>query len=137
MGRFIMIERFFHIKKYDWNVTIYYNATCDDAEEILNILNFFEINKSLKKEVGGILYRCLPNVGFTYTNTFLKETVIVIGQASSFDEFLNTLTHENMHSVMHITESYNISPYSEEPCYLLGELIQHEAGIIKKIVCNN
>lgn len=131
-----MIERCFYISQYDWNITIFYDVTCEDAEEILNILNFFEISESLKKEVGVILYRCLPNVGFTYTNLFLHETIIVIGKASTFDEFLNTLTHENMHSVMHITEAYNISPYSEAPCYLLGDIIQHEANVIKNFICN-
>ena len=132
-----MIERCFNISQYDWNITIFYDVTCEDTEEILSALNFLEISESLQKEVKDVLYRCLPNVGFTYTNLFLHETLIVIGKASSFDEFLNTLTHENMHSVMHIIEAHNISPYSEAPCYLLGDIIQHEAGAIKNFVCNH
>ncbi len=132
-----MIDRYFSIEKYNWNITVYYDVVCEDAEKILMVLNFFQIDKSLKEEVKKILYRCLPNVGFTYTNLFLHETIIVIGKTTSFDEFLNTLTHENMHAVMHITEANDISPYSEEPCYLLGELIQQESEVIKKFVCND
>lgn len=131
-----MIERNFYIDKYDWNITICYNVTCENTKEILNTLNFLEISESLKKEVEDVLYHCLPNVGFTYTNLFLHETLVIIGETSTFDEFLNTLTHENMHSVMHIIEAHDISPYSEAPCYLMGELIQHEAEVIKNFVCD-
>lgn len=121
---------------YDWHITICYNVNCNDVDNILHKLNFLEISESLKKEVKDILYSCLPNVGFTYTNFIFRETLIVIGETTSFDEFLNTLTHENMHAALHISEANDLSPYSESPCYLLGSLIQHESDIIKKFICN-
>lgn len=131
-----MTQQSFYIDEYDWYVTVCYGVTCDDVKKVLEILNFFEIDESLQLKVEGILGKCLPNVGFTYTNVFLRETLVVIGYTASFDEFLNTLAHENMHCVMHITDSNGVSPYSEKPCYLLGDLIQSEADIIKNFICD-
>lgn len=42
---------------------------------------------------------------------------------------MNSLSHEMLHVVQHISEQFLINMYGEEVCYLLGGLVQ--AAIIK------
>lgn len=130
-----MIQQDIYIRKFKWQLSVYYNVTCNDAKNIISALNFLKISESLKKEIGDVLEGCKENIGFTYSNCDMRNSIIVIGNTSSFDEFLNSLSHENMHLCMHIMETDDISPYGETPCYLIGELTQCEADIIKKFIC--
>lgn len=126
-----------YLDKYDWYVTVYYNVTCEDEKIILPVLNLLDISKSFKEKVKGNIRQCTPNIGFTYTNFNLNETIIIIGETSSFDEFLNSLTHETLHACVHIMEAYGISVYGEKVCYLIGYLIQEQANIIKEFICKH
>ena len=69
------------------------------------------------------------NKGITYSNVKKKKTVVVIGWTSSRSEHMNSLSHEMLHVVQHISEVFMINMYGEEACYLLGGLVQ--ASIIK------
>ena len=42
---------------------------------------------------------------------------------------MNSLSHEMLHVVQHISEVFMVNMYGEEACYLLGGLVQ--AAIIK------
>lgn len=130
-----MIQQDITIKNFDWQLSVYYDVTKKDVKNIISALNFLGASESIKLEVGGRVYKNIPNVGFTYSNCKERRSLIIICRTSSFDEFLNSLTHENMHLCMHISETDNISPYSETPCYLMGDLTQSEADIIKHYVC--
>jgi hypothetical protein len=37
---------------------------------------------------------------------------------------MNSLSHEMLHVVQHISEQFLINMYGEEACYLLGGLVQ-------------
>ena len=69
------------------------------------------------------------NKGITYSNVDIRKTVVVIGWATSKAEYMNSLSHEMLHVVQHISEQFLINMYGEEVCYLLGGLVQ--AAIIK------
>jgi len=62
------------------------------------------------------------NSGFTYTNSDIHTSILVVNVSSSVDEYINTFNHEKNHVEMHICEEYDIDPYSEEAAYLSGEL---------------
>ena len=69
------------------------------------------------------------NKGITYSNVDIRKTVVVIGWATSKAEYMNSLCHEMLHVVQHVSEQFLINMYGEEVCYLLGGLVQ--AAIIK------
>ena len=65
-----------------------------------------------------------PNKGITYSNVDIRKTVVVIGWTTSKEEYMNSLSHEMLHVVQHISEQFLINMYGEEACYLLGGLVQ-------------
>lgn len=130
-----MIQQNIYIENFNWQLSVYYDVTQKDVKNIISALNLLGASESIILEVGNRIHSFKPNVGFTYSNCYLRKSIIIICRATSFDEFLNSLTHENMHLCMHITEIDNISPYEETPCYLMGDLTQSEADIIKYYIC--
>lgn len=64
------------------------------------------------------------NKGITYSNVDIRKTVVVIGWTTSKAEYMNSLSHEMLHVVQHISEQFLINMYGEEACYLLGRLVQ-------------
>lgn len=130
-----MIVKDFYISKYDWYVTVYYNVTCEDLKKVIFHLNLLDCDKSTKQKIGANIKKCELNTGLTYTNYELRQSLMVISETSSFDEFLNTVTHENMHLSIHIMEYLKEDLTGETPCYLMGYITQAQADIIKYFVC--
>lgn len=124
----------FYLEKYDWQVTVLYEVTCFDEKKVISILNLFEPTESLIIEVKGLIDLCNKDTGFTYTNYNNKSSLILIGECSSPEELLNSITHENMHLAIHISEYYNFDLTSEEPCYLIGEIAQNEYNIVRSLL---
>lgn len=132
-----MIIQDFYIPKYDWYVTVYYNTTCEDTKKILFHLNLLDCEESTIIKIEEKLKVCKPNTGMTYTSYDLKQSIIIISETTGFDEFLNTLTHENMHLSIHIMEYLGQDLTGEPPCYLMGYITQAQANIIKHYICKH
>lgn len=60
------------------------------------------------------------NTGFTYSNSNIRCSIIVISNTSTPAQFMNSYDHERYHLITHILEKFNINPYSEEAAYLTG-----------------
>ena len=54
----------------------------------------------------------------------IRKTVVVIGWTASKAEYMNSLSHEMLHVVQHISEQFLVNMYGEEVCYLLGGLVK-------------
>ena len=72
--------------------------------------------------VYGVLFT-ETNQGFTYTDTNRKVSVVVIGNADSYKQFLNTIVHEAKHVQTAICGYYGIDESSEDAAYLIGYLV--------------
>jgi hypothetical protein len=82
MGRNAMIIDKFSI--YNWDITILYEATCDDIDDIIQTLKDINCPNTYIKEALDNLEECKLNSGLTYSNLKLKSSVIVINKTSSF-----------------------------------------------------
>ena len=49
---------------------------------------------------------------------------MIINMSTSMDEFINTYNHEKNHIEMHICDTHNIDPFSEEASDLSGYIAQ-------------
>lgn len=49
---------------------------------------------------------------------------MVIGMASDVSQYLNTIAHEALHVVQHVCDRMGIDLNGEEPCYIMGGLVQ-------------
>lgn len=130
-----MKQQYFILEDCDWAVTVFYDTGKNDTDEIMKLLKELGcpkrgLDKSYKNLSSGEY-----NTGLTYSNPHIKESLVVLGHASSFEEFLNTWQHEVIHLNMHICESYGISPYSEDCAYLAGDIAQKMFPILSHYIC--
>jgi len=75
------------------------------------------------------------NKGFTWSNPHKRSSVTVIGRATSWPQFFDTVLHETKHIVDEITAAYDIMNYGEPPAYTQGEIGRQMAPMIKRIAC--
>lgn len=122
-----------YLDKQGWNVDFLLDVICDDAAYIARWLagmgagdRFTQLAKDKTQ--------CSRNVGMTYTNMLTRETLVVVGRSEDPSEVVNTLSHEAMHAVMHITEALGLDPYGEEPCYIMGRLMGEVAPAFLKLL---
>lgn len=122
-----------HIKKYDWVVRAFYNV-----KEYDNL-----IIESLKdigcKGAYGVFEEFIDagiNSGFIYSAPMYKSSVIVVGMASSPEQFQNTFDHEKGHLAMHIAESEGIDLLGEEFQHLVGSIGELMYPAAKKYICD-
>ena len=117
---------------YDWNVTVLYECTCDDIEEIIKTLMDIKCPIKYIQEALNNLKTCNLNIGLTYSNIKLKSSVIVVNKTSSFSQLINTIAHEYFHLICHLSKTLEIED-EEELAYLNGDLNMRSYNIIKKL----
>lgn len=113
-----------YIPDYDWTVYVYYNTTPRDTNEITHKLIQLECSKNGILKARSQLLSGAYNIGLTFTNRALKQSLMSLGEASSFAQFLNSFVHELHHLVTHIACAVGMSLIGEEICYLSGSLAQ-------------
>lgn len=123
----------FKIRKYDWDVVLYY--TVDEAQktEIVTELKELQPDKETFDKLERNLMNAELDTGFIYSSFYKQFSLIVIHKASSIGEFVNTFVHEKNHLEMHMCEALDINPYSEEAAILSGELAMQ---ILNEALCN-
>ena len=132
-----MIVQDIYLEKYDWSIRVYYavneyfisNILIDLLEMDCNEESFFKIKRLMESEAN--------NIGFTYTNTEMRASLMLIGITDSSEEFQDTFDHEKGHLVMHISSALGIYPYSEDYQYLAGEVGKRMFKIAKKFLCDH
>lgn len=64
------------------------------------------------------------NTGVTISNPDLRMSLVLIGGASSPEQWWDTVVHELKHVQSHISACYNVDGDSEEAAYLIGYLMR-------------
>ena len=123
----------FKIRKYDWDVVIYYTVDEKQKTEIITELKELQPDKETFEKLERNLMNSELDTGFIYSSFYKKFSLIVIHKASSIGEFVNTFEHEKNHLEMHICEALDINPYSEEAAILSGELAMQ---MLNEALCN-
>ena len=117
---------------YDWNITVLYECTCDDIEEIIKTLMDIKCPIKYIQEALNNLKTCNLNIGLTYSNIKLKSSVIVVNKTSSFSQLINTIAHEYYHLICHISKALDIEN-EEQLAYLNGDLNMRSYNIVKNL----
>ena len=115
-----MIYRELNIPQYNWLVHVFYHVTCYWTDEIMDCLKNIGCPPQKLKESYRNLKACKLNTGLTYSNYYLRESVMVIGKTSSSDEFSDSMMHELRHLEDHIATAYKMPAGGEEIAYLAG-----------------
>ena len=112
------------MERYDWTVHVMYDVHSKDAMKVRRHLRDLGCAGIPLEDACNLVLEGEPNKGITYSNIDTRKTIVVIGWTTSKAEYTNSLTHEMLHVVQHISEQFLINMYTEEPCYLLGSLCQ-------------
>lgn len=121
------------VKKYDWDVVIYYTVDEKQKTKILTELKELQPDKDTLEKLERNLVKAELDTGFIYSSFHKKKSLIVVHKASSIGEFFNTIVHEKNHLEMHICEALDINPYSEEAAILSGDMAMQ---ILEEALCN-
>lgn len=111
-----MTEQEIYLERYDWTVHVMYDVHSKDAMKVRRHLRDLECAGIPLEDACNLVLKGEPNKGITYSNVDIRKTVVVIGWATSKAEYMNSLSHEMLHVVQHISEQFLINMYGEEAC---------------------
>lgn len=109
---------------YDWDVYAYYGVVPAYKDVIIDQLEDMGCKEQYIEQSLDIIGRKVSNTGFTYSNCLKKESVIVVSDCTSSEQFINTLVHEARHLQQHIQDTFGLSDYTEDIYYLIGTIVQ-------------
>lgn len=132
-----MIVQDIYLEDYDWSIRVYYAVHEYFISNILIDLLDIDCDEESFFRIKGLMETGKDNIGFTYTNTEMGASLMLIGKTDSSDEFQDTFDHEKGHLVMHISSALGIDPYSEEYQYLAGEVGKRMFKVAKKFLCDH
>lgn len=132
-----MIVQDIYLEDYDWSIRVYYAVHEYFISNILIDLLDIDCDEESFFKIKRLMETGKDNIGFTYTNTEMGASLMLIGRTDSSDEFQDTFDHEKGHLVMHISSTLGIDPYSEEYQYLAGEVGKRMFKVAKKFLCDH
>lgn len=115
-----MIRQEIRLDNYDWHITIYYAVHGYYVDEIIGNLIATGMRRKRLERARANLTSGRINTGLTYAKN--GKAVCVIGKASCAAQYADSIQHEVMHLAKFIGKAEKLSPYSEEVCYIGGEI---------------
>lgn len=113
-----MIIQVVYLERYDWLIKVFYDVDSSNADQILNELDKIDCDPIAFYSLADQLEEDDRNIGFTYTDNYMRVTFIVISKTTCSAEFQNTLDHEKGHAAVHIAKELGINLESEQFQYL-------------------
>lgn len=104
-----------------WGIIFAYNIGEDNLEEVGGWLRALGCHEQSIRKAQRIAVS--TNCGFTYSNEELRMSVTVIANASSEEQWWNTVVHEIDHLQDAICRYYDVELGTEEAAYLQGYLM--------------
>lgn len=131
-----MIRQRIYLDRWDWSLTVYYEAGPEDAGRILFDLDRLGAGRQELFRAERNLRGGSPNTGLTFTSSEMRESMTVIGHTTDAAQFQDTLDHEKGHLAIHIGRALGLDPYGEEVQYLSGEIGRCMFPVAKRFLCD-
>lgn len=125
-----MTRKTVFIPRYGWRVEFFTDFTCESTDTVLDALEQIGCDKHHLLDAEYSMMNCEKDTGLTYSSLDYRSSVAVVYKATSFKEFVNTLSHEVSHICAHITKAFVIKLTEEEFCYMLGDLMADVSDLI-------
>ena len=114
-----------------WAFILAYNIGLGDLDELASWLEALgaddeSITKACRVALG-------TNSRFTFSNDNLRMSVMAISEASSVEQWLDTLVHEIDHLQKTICDYYDVALGTEESAYLQGYIMR----MCVRTMCNS
>lgn len=114
---------------------MFYTPWPEDSEEVTGVYEEIGCPPEDLTAIRRLINRGWMNKGVTYSSGWLRRSVVVIGRATSWDQFFNTMLHEVKHVVDDVTLWYDVENIGEPPAYLQGEIGRLMAPAVRQIAC--
>lgn len=131
-----MLRQTIHLSEWDWTIYAYYSVGHYYTDEIMDRLVTLGCRDRKLQRAYSNLSSGTVDTGLTYSNLLNRETVMVVGYASSGAELFNSLVHEMRHVEEHIARASHIEPYGEPVAYLCGDLARQMYACIGHYLCD-
>lgn len=118
-----------------WMVDFLFCGARYDIEGVLGCLYDAYAPRKILAQAEDLMLSCEKDCGFTYSNGYRKRAVVLIGPASSEDDWLDTLVHEIRHLADAIAKELGVELDSETPAYLSGDTIRALSDIVQQMGC--
>lgn len=128
-----MKTEFYNIGDDDWGILLVYDYDYRDFDRILSMLRAFGLHDHRVQAAMSVLSKL--DTGMTLTIPSDLMSVLFISEATSDEEWFNTLIHEVKHVTEHISEFYQVEPTSEPAAYLQGEIGRQLFPMIMRKMC--
>lgn len=112
-----------------WGILFIYDFEMWEMDELADILDNFGVDEEEIPKAMRVLYGI--NGGMAISRPDLTMSAIIIGKASSTEQFFDTLTHEIDHVQDAIDNHYYISQGGEDSAWLQGYIMR---GITKWLI---
>lgn len=130
-----MIHRVLTIGR--WDIDFLFAEDGYDKQAVLYCLYEAYAPEDIIEQAKELMYGCEYNCGFTYSNTYRKRAVILIGPTTSGEEFQDTFVHELHHLAVAIAEGLGIDLESETPAYIAGDSARELADVVCNFGCRH
>ena len=105
-----------------WAVILAYDIGRDDLDEVSAWLDALGANE---REIARARRVAMAtNSGFTFSDPTLRMSVVCVSQATSPDQWWDTMVHELKHVQSHVCQHYHVAEDSEDAAYLIGYLMR-------------
>lgn len=131
-----MIKQTIYIDKIGWLVHAYFHKTRYDVDEIMMRLWDLGCDGDTARKAFDNLMNDSLNTGLCYSNYRHRESVLVVGKASSAAECFNSFVHELVHLQSHICDVLFLDPKGEEIAYYMGDLSREIYPKISHLLCD-
>lgn len=119
-----------------WKLVVWYATTRYDADEVMDDLLMAGCRGETLRKCKRALWSGRNDQGLTFSDGESRTSIMVIGRASSKDEYANTISHETGHVAVHIANELGIDTSSESFCYLIGDITQTIWSDAHKLTCD-
>ena len=119
-----------------WGVLFIYDYDLLDVEEIEAILDSFGVDEREIRMAIPILYGV--NSGMAVSRSDLTMSVIFVSQATSTEQFYDSIAHEIDHIKYAIDKHYGVEQGSEDSAWLQGYIMRGVASALKHdgVICD-
>lgn len=118
-----------------WKVTMLLSYECGYIDELMAALIDIDCPDDILDKAYIQASTCEMNLGLTYSNAAMQQSVVVVGRTSSTSEFANTLVHELYHVIDIVMQTYDIDIHSEQAAYLFGDTMMMMFDKAHEFIC--
>lgn len=120
-----------------WDIDFLFAEEGYDETAVLYCLYDAYAPEDIIEQAVELMGSCRYNCGFTYSNSYRKRAVVLIGPTTSGEEFQDTFVHELHHLAVAIAGSLGIDLESETPAYIAGDSARDLADVLCEFGCRH